>query len=666
MTLAAAAGKRLAPLALLALLALPQWAAGKTLAVTFFDTNTTDPRLEPLGRGLASMLITDLSPLEALTVVERSRMSEILDEMAFQKSPYVDQASAVQVGKGLGAEWVLTGAVATLDTNMRLDARLVEVGSGRVLETQSVTGATEEFFLLEKELAAAILDKLEVRMSSRESAKLGRVATESFDAFVAYSQGLEALDRGAMEDARKALEAALGHDDRFGLATSMLDDLRSKLKDLDARRAKAGNEQAASMLARIAQLKADGGPYDVLQMELVPVSSMAASPVNARAVATIAAALMDLGMPEDLRFGGPQGVYSLNEWAMYAYTMSQQWMGRRTDFLTYGQAFLERYPASVMAPAFASGLERLLTLMEEEEAGRSQVARTRVEAMGSAMKTRCISEKQPSARLTACRTWFRDSDAAGIELDGDAEEMWARAASQAGNLSEIETVLARARAREQYGEAAEDIARTLERAQKNQLDADKALGKLAEAKKPYDVRRVARDLADAGRIEAAFAAVDEGYARFGTHGDLFVVEIELATTYGDRSRAEDALQRWEAAAASDPEISVDSGTARRVLSWDEQNQHVNEADALALLQLAIGLMKIGQRADAGDAYMELATKYPTYSSYQAPIAISTAANMYYAAWEMEKARTAYELLLSKYADSDAARGATSMLSLLPE
>jgi len=650
---------------LLLLALLPSAATATTLAVTFFDTNTTDPKLEPLGRGLASMLITDLSPLEALQVVERARMSELLAEIELQKSPYVDKSTAVSVGKGLGAEWVLTGAVATLEPDMRLDARLVEVSTGKVLETESVVGPISEFFLLEKELATSILDKLEVRTSTRETARMGRVATESFEAFVAYSRGLEALDRGSLEDARKALEDALGHDDRFNLATSMLEELQNRLRTLDSRRAAANDEATKAFLARIAELKSTDGPYTPLESEMVAISVAASSPANARAASAIGAALMDLSLSEDLRLGGPAGAYSINEWAMYIYAMSAQWLGRRTEYLTYADAFLERYPNSVMATAFASGMQTLLGMMAEEEKGRSEVPQVRAEALAQAHKTRCTSALDPQERLDACRAWFRDTEAAGVTLDGDSEEMWARAAARAGDIDEVKRILERSRTREPYGEAVEDITSMLKRAERAAESAAEAHEKMGAAKKPYDFVRAARSYANAGRVDEAFAAVEAGVAAFGEHDDFFGKEIEIAAEFGRRERAEAALKRWEVAAAKDG-IEVKAGTARRVLEWDENNEYVRQADALALLQLAVGLMKIGQKADAADAYVELATKHPDFSSMEAASALSSAANLYYQAWEMEKARDAYELILDRYADSGSAQGARSMLTLLPE
>lgn len=652
--------------ALLILLTLaPLTADAKTLAVTFFDNNTTDPQFEPLGRGLASMLITDLSALEALQVVERGRISEILQEIEFQKSPYVDKDTAVEMGRGLGAEWVLTGAVMAVQPNMRLDARLVEVATGRVLEAEAVSGPVDEFFLLEKELATAILDKLEVRTSARETARMGRVATESFEAFFEWSKGLEALDRGSIEDARRALEAALEHDDRFGLATTMLEDLRKKLAELDSKRAAANDKQTAAILTRIDDIKATGGPWDVLQMELIPASNVLSQPGNARAAATVGAAIMDLGLPEELRIGGPQGVYSINEWAMYVYTFAMQWLGRRSDYITYANAFIERYPASVMAPSFAAGLQGLLSMMEQEDKGRSEIARVRAEALASALATRCRGVRNPQERLQSCREWAAAADTNGVEFGDDEEEAWARAAEAAGDIAEIEKILARAKARDAYGEGAEDVASLLKRAQKNQADAVKATERLARADEAWDFIRVSRDYREVARFDEARTLIEDAIASYPDEGsDLYDELIAIAWDAGDRAAAEAALARWEQAAAS-PAVEVEASTARRIKKWDEDTKWVRQADSMAQMKLATGYYEIGQTKLAAEAWLELA-RVGGYDGDSAETAYTSAANMFYTGWYMEEARAAWLELLEKYPESDYVRNAQQMLSLLPE
>ncbi len=237
-------------LMIVALATTPAFAAtdAHTLAVTFFDNNSSDPDFDPLGRGLAAMLITDLSNVQGLKLVERTRINEVMSEIELQKSPWIDPATAAEMGRGLGAQYVLTGVFVAVKRTMRIDARVVSVQSGAVLHSTEVTGPVDEFFLLEKELAGSIVEGLKVDVSARENARMGRVATESFDAFLTWSRGLDALDRGRIEEARASLQASLEHDERFALATDALDALSKRVDALRGKREEVVSERTARII----------------------------------------------------------------------------------------------------------------------------------------------------------------------------------------------------------------------------------------------------------------------------------------------------------------------------------------------------------------------------------------------------------------------------------
>ena len=77
------------------------------LAVAPFDDLSSNDALTPLGTGLAAMLTTDLSLSPAVRVVERSRLSEVIGELRLQQTPWVDQASAAELGRLLGADFLV-------------------------------------------------------------------------------------------------------------------------------------------------------------------------------------------------------------------------------------------------------------------------------------------------------------------------------------------------------------------------------------------------------------------------------------------------------------------------------------------------------------------------------------------------------------------------------
>ncbi|MEW5742928.1 MAG: CsgG/HfaB family protein [Myxococcota bacterium] len=74
-------------------------AAPLKVSVLYFDNNTGRAEYEPLKKGLADMLITDLAQLPGVTVVERERLQAVLDEQklsrfldARPKSPHFPEA----------------------------------------------------------------------------------------------------------------------------------------------------------------------------------------------------------------------------------------------------------------------------------------------------------------------------------------------------------------------------------------------------------------------------------------------------------------------------------------------------------------------------------------------------------------------------------------------
>jgi TolB-like protein len=100
---------------------------------------------EPFSAGIAAMLLADLSRNPNIEVIERERLREILDEIALNQSGTVDSAAAVQAGKILGAQHMIFGVfVIDRHSNLRLDARAVNVETSRVEHVESVTDDADD------------------------------------------------------------------------------------------------------------------------------------------------------------------------------------------------------------------------------------------------------------------------------------------------------------------------------------------------------------------------------------------------------------------------------------------------------------------------------------------------------------------------------------------
>lgn len=226
-------------LGLLPLLAAPARPQEKTaVAVLRFDNNTGDAQYENLGRAFSTMMTTDLSVVEEIRLVERERLEELLAELQFQQSPYVDPASAQTVGMMVGAEYVVTGAFAAVDPEMRLDTRIVRVETSEILKAAQVTGPKDHLFQLQERLSETFIDGLALTLTEadRERLRAQQEANRIDDlgTVVAFAQALCLLDNGYYVEGFDAIQEV----QRAAPASRLVGATLELLKDKAAEEAK--------------------------------------------------------------------------------------------------------------------------------------------------------------------------------------------------------------------------------------------------------------------------------------------------------------------------------------------------------------------------------------------------------------------------------------------
>jgi len=237
----------LATLALVA--ALPASAqAGETLtmAVAYFDNHTGQDQLEGLSKGLADMLLTDLSVAKELTLVERERLNDILAEMKLGESEVIDAKTAQKMGKLLGADLILTGGISAVEPTLRIDARIITVETGEILATAKADGPSAEFFTVEADLVRRLLEAIGVALTPIQKLQVGKPPTRSLPALRKYGEALAAADDKDPKAEKKALQEALRADPTFAKAQQRLADLEKRLAELEKRTAVV--EQAGGLV----------------------------------------------------------------------------------------------------------------------------------------------------------------------------------------------------------------------------------------------------------------------------------------------------------------------------------------------------------------------------------------------------------------------------------
>jgi TolB-like protein len=151
--------------------------------------------LAPLEVGIQQMILTELAQNPNLRVVERSELRRILEEQDLVRAGRVDPGTAAQVGRLVGARYVVTGSFIDLFGNFRLDARIIDVETSELVNAVELRSRREDLYQLLVDMAARVVEgvslpPLEVAMvAQRRSRAIPAEAVTLFSRAQVYQDG---------------------------------------------------------------------------------------------------------------------------------------------------------------------------------------------------------------------------------------------------------------------------------------------------------------------------------------------------------------------------------------------------------------------------------------------------------------------------------------------
>lgn len=196
--------------------------AKRVVAVTSFANLNKDPAQDWLSTGIGETLTVKLSQVPSLAVVERMRLADAMKELQLQDTAVVDPATASKIGKVVGAQTIVMGAIQKVGEQLRLTARFVEADTGAITNTAQADGTVKEVFDLQDRLADALLKSLDVKVSAEVGEKMRAKPTEDIAAYEAYSKGVSSMQSGNYDKAAEELKQATEKDPSFKLAHDTL------------------------------------------------------------------------------------------------------------------------------------------------------------------------------------------------------------------------------------------------------------------------------------------------------------------------------------------------------------------------------------------------------------------------------------------------------------
>ncbi len=174
-----------------------------------------DPSYQPLSRGLAQMITSDLDLIRQFRLVERLQLQALLDELQLGQTDRVDPATAARVGRLTRAGRLVQGLAAIPpDGSIELEASVVRE-TGEVVGAEGVDGQFRNLLRLEKELVIDIAARLGYTLSQAERARVLENGTQNLVAFLAYSEGLAEEDAGNFAAAAQHFARAVAADPGF-------------------------------------------------------------------------------------------------------------------------------------------------------------------------------------------------------------------------------------------------------------------------------------------------------------------------------------------------------------------------------------------------------------------------------------------------------------------
>jgi TolB-like protein/Tfp pilus assembly protein PilF len=188
-------------------LALPP----KSIAVLPFDNLSRDPDNAYFCEGVQDEILTRLAKVADLKVIARTSTQK------FKSAP----ENLPNIAKQLGVLNILEGSVQKANDQVRVNVQLINATTNTHLWAEIYDRKLTDIFAVESDIAKAIADALQAKLTGSEKTAISKKPTEDLEAHELYLKGRHFWNRRTEADIRKALEffeQAIAKDPSYGLA----------------------------------------------------------------------------------------------------------------------------------------------------------------------------------------------------------------------------------------------------------------------------------------------------------------------------------------------------------------------------------------------------------------------------------------------------------------
>src|SRR6185436_4590828 len=195
----------------------------KSIAVLPFANLSEDKANAYFAEGIQDEIITRLAKIADLKVISRTSTQQ------YQSKP----GNLSEIAKQLGVANILEGSVQKAADQVRVNVQLIQVASDSHLWADTYDRKLVDIFAVESEMAKAIADALQAKLTGGEQQALAAKPTNNSEAYDAYLRGLALETRASSPtDSEKVAgfyEQSVQLDPTFALAWARLSRANSQV-----------------------------------------------------------------------------------------------------------------------------------------------------------------------------------------------------------------------------------------------------------------------------------------------------------------------------------------------------------------------------------------------------------------------------------------------------
>jgi TolB-like protein/class 3 adenylate cyclase/Tfp pilus assembly protein PilF len=234
----------------------------KSIAVLPFDNLSSDKENAYFAEGIQDEILTRLSKIAALKVISRTSTQK------YKSAP----DNLREIGNQLGVANILEGSVQKIANAVHINVQLIRAATDEHLWAESYNRKLDDVFGVEGEVATAIADQLNAKLTGSEQKAVAQKPTENLAAYDAYLRALsiehERYGYDAYQEAAAQYATAVQLDPKFALAWARLGVIRSflnfngvDLKNNSAEAVKHAADTAMSLQPELAESWIAQGAY---------------------------------------------------------------------------------------------------------------------------------------------------------------------------------------------------------------------------------------------------------------------------------------------------------------------------------------------------------------------------------------------------------------------